>query len=67
MALTLVLAWGAMLAPAWVGCVVLGAGVYFAWTAGSLYVVLLGLLLRRRFRAGRWRSMRVIEPVALEA
>jgi MATE family multidrug resistance protein len=67
MALTLVLAWGAMLAPAWVGCVVLGAGVYFAWTAASLYVVLLGLLLRRRFRAGRWKGMRVIEPVALEA
>ena len=67
MALTLVLAWGAMLVPAWVGCVHLGAGVYFAWTTGSLYVLLLGLLMRRRFRAGHWKSMRVIEPVALEA
>jgi uncharacterized protein (DUF2062 family) len=67
MTLTFVLAWGAMLVPAWVGCVVLGAGVYFAWTMGSLYVVLLGLLMRRRFRAGHWKSMRVIEAVPLEA
>jgi MATE family, multidrug efflux pump len=67
MTLTLVLAWGAMLVPAWVGCVLMGAGVYFAWTMGSLYVVLLGLLMRRRFRAGHWKSMRVIEPVALDA
>ena len=56
------LAWFAMLGPAWVGCVVLGAGLYFAWTAASLYVLLLGLLMRRRFRAGHWRSMRVVEP-----
>jgi multidrug resistance protein, MATE family len=61
MALTFVLAWIAMLVPAWVGCVVLGAGVYFAWTMASLYVFLLGLLMRRRFRAGHWKSMRVIE------
>jgi MATE family multidrug resistance protein len=67
MALTLVLAWGAMLLPAWVGCVVMGAGAYFAWTTASLYVLLLGLLMRRRFRTGRWKSMRVIEPAPLEA
>jgi MATE family multidrug resistance protein len=66
MVLTLVLAGLAMLVPAWLGCVVLGAGVYFAWTAASLYVVLLGLLMRRRFRAGHWKSMRVIEPAPLE-
>jgi MATE family multidrug resistance protein len=67
MALTFVLAWGAMLAPAWVGCVVFGAGVYFAWSMASLYVLLLGVLLRRRFRAGHWKGMRVIESVAIEA
>jgi MATE family multidrug resistance protein len=59
--LTVVLAWVAMLGPALVGCVVLGAGVYFAWATASAYVVLLGLLLRRRFRLGRWKTMRVIE------
>ncbi len=43
----------------------LGAGVYFAWTVASGYVFLLGLLMRRRFRAGHWKSMRVIEPAPL--
>jgi MATE family multidrug resistance protein len=62
MVLTFGLAWIAMLVPAWVGCVVLGAGAYFAWTMASLYVLLLGLLMRRRFRAGHWKAMRVIEP-----
>jgi multidrug resistance protein, MATE family len=64
MALTFVLAWIVMLGPAWVGCVVLGAGVYFAWGTASLYVLLLGLLVRRRFRAGHWKAMRVVEPRA---
>ena len=67
MVLTFVLAWIAMLVPAWVGCVVLGAGAYFAWTMASLYVLLLGLLMRRRFRAGHWKAMRVIEPAPVEA
>jgi MATE family multidrug resistance protein len=62
MMLTLTLAWGAMLVPAWVACVELGAGVYAAWTAASAYVVLLGLLELRRFRLGRWRSLRIVEP-----
>jgi MATE family multidrug resistance protein len=65
MVLTFVLAWIAMLGPAWVGCVTLGAGIYFAWTVASGYVALLGLLMRRRFRAGHWKSMRVIEPAPL--
>ena len=67
MALTFVLAWVAMLGPAWVGCVTFGAGVYFAWATASGYVLLLGLLMRQRFRTGRWRSMRVIEPAPLGA
>jgi MATE family multidrug resistance protein len=67
--LTVVLSWVAMLGPALIGCVALGAGVYFAWTTASAYVVLLGLLLRRRFRGGRWKAMRVIEgrPAEMEA
>jgi MATE family multidrug resistance protein len=65
MVLTFVLAWIVMLGPAWVGCIGLGKGVYYAWTVASAYVLLLGLLMRRRFRAGRWKSMRVIEPSPL--
>jgi MATE family multidrug resistance protein len=61
MLLTLVLAFVAMLLPAGVGCLLLGRGVYFAWCLATLYVFLLGILMRRRFRAGHWKSLRVIE------
>ena len=61
MLLTLVLAVFAMLLPAGIGYAVFGLGVYFAWSMATLYVFLLGLLMRRRFRAGHWKSLRVIE------
>jgi MATE family multidrug resistance protein len=66
--LTVVLSLTAMLGPAYVACVLLGGGVYVAWSAASAYVILLGLLMLRRFRQGRWRGMRVIEarPPGLE-
>lgn len=67
MGLTFVLAWVVMLVPAWVGCVQLAAGVYFAWAMATAYVLLLGLLMRRRFQAGHWKAMRVIEPEPLDA
>jgi MATE family multidrug resistance protein len=69
MLLTFVLAWIVMLVPAGVGCLRLGAGVYFAWWMATLYVFLLGVLMRRRFRAGHWRALRVIEraPVVPDA
>jgi MATE family multidrug resistance protein len=59
--LTVVLSWGAMLVPGYVACVVLGGGVYVAWCAASAYVILLGLLMVRRFRAGHWKALRIIE------
>jgi multidrug resistance protein, MATE family len=62
LALTVVLSWAAMLGPAYLVCVVGGGGVYAAWTTASAYIVLLGLLMMRRFRAGRWKGLRVIEP-----
>jgi MATE family multidrug resistance protein len=62
LALTVALSWAAMLIPATVGCLWLGGGLYVAWLAASAYVVLLGLLMMRRFRGGRWRLLRVIEP-----
>jgi len=67
LALTLLLSWGAMLVPAYLACEVFGAGAYVAWTTATAYVVLLGLLLLRRFRSGRWKSMRVIEGVGTGA
>jgi len=62
MLLTFGLAWIVMLVPAGIGCLRLGLGVYFAWSMASLYVFLLGTLMWRRFRAGHWRTLRVIEP-----
>jgi MATE family, multidrug efflux pump len=62
--LTVALSWGAMLVPGYVACVVLGGGVYLAWCAASAYVVLLGLLMVRRFRGGRWKTLRIIEERA---
>jgi Na+-driven multidrug efflux pump len=62
MTATLVLAVGAMLVPAYLACVVWGAGVEAAWTAASAYVALLGVAMLVRFRAGGWRSLRIIEP-----
>jgi Na+-driven multidrug efflux pump len=50
-----------MLVPTYVLCVIGDAGVYTAWTAASAYIFCVGLLMYRRFRRGRWRSMRVIE------
>lgn len=59
---TIMLAVFAMLVPAYFSCAVLGAGIYTAWVFASAYPLLLGLLLLRRFRAGRWKALRVIEP-----
>jgi MATE family, multidrug efflux pump len=61
---TLVLSWAVMLLPAWLLCARLGFGVYAAWSAASAYIMCLGLLMLRRFRQGRWKAMRVIEPQA---
>jgi MATE family multidrug resistance protein len=66
LALTVILSWGAMLVPAYLACVVGGAGAYAAWASASAYIFLLGILMLRRFRKGRWRSMRVIEPQVAE-
>jgi MATE family multidrug resistance protein len=61
MAASVTLSWVIMLVPSYLLCLVGGAGLYTAWTTASAYVMLLGLLMLARFRAGRWRSLRVIE------
>jgi MATE family multidrug resistance protein len=61
--LTVFLSWVAMLGPAYLAWAFAGAGVYVAWSAASAYVILLGLLMLRRFQQGRWKSMRVIEAM----
>jgi len=62
---TVILSWLTMLVPAWIWCMVLGGGVYAAWTCASAYVILLGLAMMRRFVDGRWKAMRVIEAAGV--
>ncbi len=58
---TTTMSWAVMVVPSWLLCA-RGAGVYTAWTAASVYIFVIGIVMLTRFRAGRWKSMRVIEP-----
>jgi MATE family multidrug resistance protein len=55
------LSWPVMVIPTWLAWR-FGWGLYWAWAFVSIYVVLLGFIFLARFRGGRWKSMRVIEP-----
>jgi MATE family multidrug resistance protein len=50
----------------WVGITYFGLGLLWCWTVITTWVCLMGLVFFLRFLGGRWRSMRVIEPEALE-
>ena len=65
-AATVLLAWTVMLAPTWLLVAQDRGGVFTAWTAATAYIFCVGLLMYRRFRRGRWRSMRVIEAAPPE-
>jgi MATE family multidrug resistance protein len=43
-----------------------GIGLAAAWTAATVYLVLLSIAVGLRFWLGPWRTMRVIEPLAIE-
>jgi MATE family multidrug resistance protein len=65
--LTAAVTFCAMLVPAWILCVWLGAGLLVAWGTLTLYVVLLGPLMMRRFLARGWKTLSLIEkPSGLE-
>jgi MATE family multidrug resistance protein len=64
LALTVTLSWALLLAPSYILCVRGAGSVYTAWWTATAYVIALGLLMHRRFRAGRWKALRVIEPHA---
>jgi MATE family multidrug resistance protein len=59
---TTTMSWTLMVVPTWLLCARGGAGVYAAWTAASVYIFVIGFLMLGRFRAGRWKAMRVVEP-----
>jgi MATE family multidrug resistance protein len=58
--LTFALAWPIMVIPTYV-VVRLNASLYWAWGFVTLYILAMALCFLLRFRAGKWKSMRVIE------
>jgi MATE family multidrug resistance protein len=57
----LALAWPVMVLPTWAAWYY-GWGLYWSWAFVTAYVIALGCTFLLRFRAGQWKSMRVIEP-----
>ena len=64
----LALAWPLMVLPTW-AAYEYGWGLGPAWGFASGYIIVLAFVFLARFRAGKWRSMRVIEaaPVTVPA
>jgi MATE family multidrug resistance protein len=58
--LGLVLAWPVLVIPTW-AAYRYQFGMFFAWGAATVFVILLALAFLLRFLSGKWRSMRVIE------
>lgn len=59
--ITFVLAWPIMVIPTYL-VVVNGGSVYWAWVFASAHIVAMSVTFWLRFRTGKWKSMRVIEP-----
>lgn len=58
--LTFVLGWPVMVLPTLIA-VWMGASLYWAWGFASAYIFVMALCFYLRFRAGKWKTMRVIE------
>lgn len=46
----------------WLGVVKAGWGLYWCWIVVTAWITALAIIYLVRFRQGRWKSMRVIEP-----
>jgi MATE family, multidrug efflux pump len=62
---SLFLAWPVMVLPTWAAWRY-DWGLYWAWAFASAYICLQALCFLVRFRGGKWRTMRVIEPAVVE-
>ena len=56
---------GVMIFPVYVAVEVMGAGLYTVWTLAPFYACTLGVSFMLRYRQGKWKGMRVIEPGAV--
>ncbi len=61
---TVILTLCVLIIPTYLAIVVFKFGLTVAWILASAYVILLGLVFYLRFRGGKWKAMRVIEPAA---
>ncbi|MCI0638443.1 MAG: MATE family efflux transporter [Gemmataceae bacterium] len=61
----LTLSWPIMVLPTFAARAY-GWGLEAAWCFASAYIILQAFLFFWRFKGGKWRSMRVIEPVVVE-
>jgi MATE family multidrug resistance protein len=59
------LAWPLMVLPTW-AALTFGWGLYWAWTFATIFIIALAFVLAARFRAGRWKTIRVIEAAPAE-
>jgi MATE family multidrug resistance protein len=64
-AATLALSWPLMVLPVWIVAQI-HASLAWAWLFATIYIILLALTLLVRFRHGKWKTMRVIEPAVEE-
>jgi MATE family multidrug resistance protein len=64
--LTFALAWPIMVVPTFV-VVQLGGNLYWAWAFATAYIIAMAVCFYLRFRTGKWKRMRVIEPALEEA
>jgi MATE family multidrug resistance protein len=59
--LTFALAWPLMVIPTYV-VVESGGRLYWAWVFATVHIVTISVCFWLRFRTGKWKTMRVIEP-----
>lgn len=60
-------AWVVMVVPTYIAVEWFGGGIFWAWTVVTFWVVVLAAGFFARFRGGKWKAMRVIEPVVVES
>jgi MATE family multidrug resistance protein len=63
MNMTVILSLAILIVPSYMAIVVFGLGLMVAWVFATTYVILLGVIFYLRFLDGKWKSMRVIEPI----
>lgn len=64
-AVTFILAWPVMVLPTWY-VVKNGYSLYWAWGFATSFILAMAVCFWLRFRYGKWKSMRVIEPVGID-